>query len=137
MRGIQTYLTFDGSTREAMTFYQKCLGAELSIRSFRETGVETPKGAEDRIVHARLQKGTAVLMASDTLPGMPFKQGANFSINIDCESIPEIEKLFEAFSEGSQVTMPLQDTFWGARFGMITDRFGVSWMFNHELPKKS
>jgi len=137
MRGIQTYLNFDGKTREAMTFYQKCLGGELSIRSFRETGVETPKGAEDRTVHARLQKGTAVLMASDTLPGMPFRQGTNFSINIDCESAAEIAKLFKAFSEGNEVTMPLQDTFWGARFGMITDRFGVSWMFNHELPKKS
>lgn len=76
-------------------------------------------------------------MASDTLPGMPYTRGTNFSINIDCESVSEIEKLFKAFSEGSQVTMPLQDTFWGARFGMITDRFGISWMFNHELPKNS
>jgi PhnB protein len=137
MKALQTYLNFDGETREAMMFYQKCLGAQLVMRSFREAKVDAPEGAEDRIVHARLEKGSAVLMASDTLPGMPFRRGTNFAISIECESVEEIEKLFKAFSEGSQVTMPLQDTFWNSRFGMLTDRFGVGWMFNCALPQKS
>jgi PhnB protein len=136
MRAIIAYLNFDGNARDAMTFYAKCLGATLHLQSFKDAKVDAPKGGENRTIHARLEKGSAVLMASDTMPGMPFTQGNNFSVSIDCESIPETEKLFKAFGEGGKVTMPLQDTFWGARFGMLTDKFGVQWMFNCELPKK-
>ena len=136
MKAFHTYLNFDGSTREAMSFYQKCLDAKLSPQTFRDAKIDVPKGAEDRIVHARLEKGDQVLMASDTTPGMPFTPGTNFSISIQCESLPEIEKLFSAFSQGGKVTMPLQDTFWNARFGMLADRFGVNWMFNYEHPRK-
>ena len=79
--------------------------------------------------------GSALLMASDTMPGMPFQQGNNFSVNINCESLEEIERFFTALSENGKVTMPLHDAFWGARFGMLTDQFGVNWMFNFEKPK--
>jgi len=74
-----------------------------------------------------------VLMASDIMPGMPFKQGNNFSVMIECENAAEQDRIFAALGEGGTVTMPLQDTFWEARFGMVTDQFGISWMFN--LPK--
>jgi PhnB protein len=74
-------------------------------------------------------------MASDTMPGMPFQQGNNFSVSVHCESVEEIEKTFAALSEGGKAPMPLQDTSWGARFGMCTDRFGVQWMCNFEYPK--
>lgn len=57
-------------------------------------------------------------------------------INVDCEDVPQIERLFAAFSDGASVTMPLQNQFWGARFGMLVDKFGVHWMFNCELPKQ-
>lgn len=137
MKAIQTYLNFDGDTREAMTFYQKCLDAELFLQTFSDAKLEPPPGAEDRVIHARVQKGSAILMASDTMPGTPYQQGNNFAVSIDCESTAEIERLFAAFSEGGKVTMPLQDTFWGARFGMLTDRFGVAWMFNCDLPPKT
>lgn len=136
MKAFHTYLNFDGNTREAMSFYQKCLDAKLSLQTFRDAKMDVPKGAENRIVHARLEKGDAVLMASDTTPGMPFTPGTNFSISIQCDSLAEIEKFFSAFSQGGSVTMPLQDTFWNARFGMLTDRFGVNWMFNYEHPRK-
>jgi PhnB protein len=136
MKTIDAYLTFDGNCRQAMTFYQKALGGELEIQTFADAKVESPKGAEGRIMHARLTKGAAVLMASDSMPGMTVKQGNNFSLAIGCESIPEIDKLFAALGEKGKVTMPLQDTFWGARFGMLTDQFGINWMFNYEYPKK-
>jgi len=87
-------------------------------------------------MHARLAKGSAVLMASDTMPGMPFHQGNNFSVTMACESADEINRLFKAFGENGKVTMALHDAFWGARFGMLTDKFGINWMFNYELPKK-
>ena len=139
MKEINAYLTFDGNCREAMKFYEKCLGAELHMMPFSEMPkgqFEVPPEAKDRIMHAKLTKGAAVLMASDAMPGMPFQKGNNFSVAISCESVDEIERLFSAFSEKGKVTMPLQDTFWGARFGMITDQFGIQWMFDLEKPKQ-
>jgi PhnB protein len=139
MKEITTYLTFDGNAREAMTFYKKCLDAELHMMSFSEAKgqFDFPEEAKDRIMHARLTRGSALLMASDTMPGMPFRQGNNFSISIHCESRQEIEKLFASFSENGKIGMPLQDTFWGAYFGMVTDQFGINWMFNFENPRKN
>ena len=137
MKAVVTYLNFDGNCREAMKFYERCLGVELNLMPFSEAPGDTPKEAKDRIMHARLSKGgTTLLMASDTMPGMPFRQGTNFSISIDCESAQEIDRLFAAFSDKGKINMPLQDTFWGARFGMLTDQFGVNWMFNFEKPKQ-
>jgi PhnB protein len=134
---MQTYLTFDGKTRDAMTFYQKALGGELNVQTFRDAKMDAPKGGEDRVIHANImQNGRAILMASDTMPGMPYTPGNNFSISVECESVLEEERLFAALGDGGKVTMPLQDTFWGAHFGMVTDRFGINWMFNAELPKK-
>ena len=69
-------------------------------------------------------------MASDTMPGMPFQRGNNFSISVACESMPEMEKLFAALGENGHVTMPMHDAFWGGRFGMLTDQFGTSWMLS-------
>ena len=135
MKGVTTYLNFDGNTREAMTFYAKCLGGDLQIIKVSDMP-GSPSGMGDRVMHARLTNGSRSLMASDTIPGMPFQPGNNFSIAIECESMAEIDELFNALGEAGKVGMPLQDTNWGARYGMLTDRFGVRWMFNYELPKK-
>jgi len=137
MKGIVTYLNFDGNCREAMQFYGKCLGAELQMTPFSAMPGNPAPEAKDRIMHARLTKGSSeLLMASDTQPGMPFQQGSNFSVSVHCESVQEIDALFAALSEKGNVSMPLQDTFWGARFGMLTDQFGIHWMFNFDHPKK-
>jgi PhnB protein len=138
MKEIVTYLNFDGKTRAAMTFYAKSLGTELELMPFSHGQCDVPKGAEDRIMHARLIKnGVPVLMASDTPPGMPLHEGNNFSVSVNCESMQEIERLFAALGEKGNVTMPLQNMFWGAHFGMLTDQFGINWMFNYELPKQA
>jgi PhnB protein len=137
MKSFNPYLNFDGNTRDAMTFYQECLGGELAISTFGDMKASGPPGTENRVMHARLAAGPATIMASDTMPGMPFVVGNNFQINIDCESVDEIERVFAAFGAGGKVTMPLQDQFWGARFGMLVDKFGVQWMFNCELAKQS
>ena len=137
MKAIVTYLNFDGNCREAMKFYQRCLGGELSIMPFSEAPGDFPKEAKDRVMHARVTKdGTTLLMASDTMPGSNFVQGTNFSISIDCQSAEETDRLFNAFSENGKITMPLQDAFWGARFGILRDQFGINWMFNFEKPKQ-
>lgn len=135
MKEITAYLTFDGNCRQAVQFYEKCLGAELQMMPFSEGKFDFPAEAKDRIMHAKLTKGNAVLMASDAMPGMPFRQGNNFSVTVSCESLQEIERLFAALGEKGKVTMPLQDVFWGARFGMLTDQFGINWMFNFDMPK--
>jgi PhnB protein len=135
MKELTTYLKFDGNCRQAMKFYERCLGGELHMMPFSEVPGDHPKEAKDRIMHARLAKGSISLMASDTMPGPPLTLGNNVDLCVDCESLQEIEKLFAALGENGKVTMTLQDTFWGARFGMLTDQFGIHWMFNFEKPK--
>jgi PhnB protein len=131
MKQINVYLTFDGNCREAMTFYAEALGAEITFHSFKDMP-QCPGGAEDRIMHASVAKGAAVLMASDTMPGMPFTAGNNFSISVNSESAEEVDKLVAALGAGGKITMPPQDMFWGAYFGMLTDKFGLQWMFNFD-----
>lgn len=136
MKELTTYLNFDGNCRQAMTFYARCLGVDLEIMPFSQAPGDFPKEARDRVMHARLPKGPRpLLMASDTMPGTRFHLGNNFNVCINCESREEIDRLFAALGEKGKVTMALHDAFWGARFGILVDQFGVSWMFNYETPK--
>jgi PhnB protein len=140
MKSFNAYLIFNGNCRQAMEFYAKSLGADLQLMTYGQgpgggPGCEIPQQAKDKIMHAHLQAGSAVLMASDSTPDRTVKEGTNFWVNIDCESLEEIEKFFSALSEGAHITMPLQQTFWAARFAMLTDKFGVNWMFNLSQPQ--
>jgi PhnB protein len=133
VKGTTTYLNFDGNCREAMTFYGQCVEAKPNFTPFSAGPPEISamaKDAPDRILHAELSAGPVTLMACDTLPGMPFHQGNNFSICLDCESQIEMERVFTALGENGKITMPMQEAFWGGRFGMLTDQFGISWMFS-------
>jgi PhnB protein len=136
MKRTNTYLIFDGNCRQAMKFYQECLGGELQLLPYSEMppGVPVPKEAKDRIMHSRLTKGDAILMAMDTSPDRPLRQGNNFSISIECDNVEEIERLFKSLSMEGKVTMPLEETFWAKRFAMLTDRFGINWMLDLEKP---
>lgn len=129
MKEIVTYLTFDGDCGPAMTFYRDCLGGELTMMTFADMP-NCPEASKDRIMHAKLTLDGGTLMASDTMPGKSFTQGTNFSISLDFADREEEKKFFDALSQGGTITMPLQDTFWGAHFGMLTDKFGIGWMFN-------
>lgn len=139
MREITPYLNFDGNCREAMTFYQQCIGGELHVMNFDDGGMgdfQPPPGSEGRVLHARLVKGPTVLMASDTMPGMPYQRGNDVWLNIVCESAEEVDRLFPLLSRGGKEIMGPHDAFWGARFAMFTDRFGFNWMLNHERPRQ-
>jgi PhnB protein len=105
--------------------------------TFGDAPMESAPALKDKIMHAKVSKGPHVLMASDPDPRTAVQPGNNFSICIQCESLEEIERLYSALSEKGTPTMPLQDTFWGARFGMLTDQFGVQWMFNFDTPKQA
>jgi PhnB protein len=136
MKAFNNYLLFNGNCREAMEFYANSLDGELQLMKFSEGPSPVPPESKDRIMHARLSKGPAVLMASDNMPGMEYHQGDNYFVNLDCESVEEIEKYFSAIGEKGTIIMPLQETFWAKRFAMLRDRFGVRWMFNLEKVKQ-
>jgi PhnB protein len=134
MKSVNTYIHFAGNCREAMSFYQKCLGGELQFTPRPDSGGNPTTDAAAKIMHAQLSRGgTPFLMASDGSPGGSWKPGNNFSVSVDCDSIDDIERLFAAVSDQGQITLPLGDMPWGARFGMLTDRFGVQWLFSCAL----
>ena len=135
MKSIDPYLLFNGNCRQAMEFYRDCLGADLNILTYAEGPGDHPDAVKDKIMHARLAKGPVVIMASDPHDGTSPNQGNNFFLNLNCDSLEEIERLFNAVGKNGKVLLPLQDMFWGARFGMLTDQFGVNWMFSFELEK--
>ena len=136
MKGAVTFLSFDGNCRAAMEFYRECFGASLFLLPVADAPVdaEWKASAGDRILHATLSKGDTILMAADCHPATSFQQGNNFSVFVHCESEEELARLFGALAEGGTVRMPLQGMFWNARFGELTDRFGVRWMFSFALP---
>lgn len=132
MKAINAYISFDGTARKAMTFYAKTLGAE-----YKEPTFPNAPDFGDRVIHATVSKGDMLILASDSAPGMhPPARGTNVGVCVQCDDVPEIERVFKSFSDGGTVTMPLANTFWGARFGMLTDKFGICWMFNCDLPRK-
>ena len=135
MKELVPYLMFNGRCREAVEFYTEVLAGKLYMTTFGESGQGDPADAE-RIMHAKVAAKGATLMASDMPAKTAGPAGSSITLSVDCESAEEQDRLFAALSEGGTVEMPLQDTFWGARFGMLKDRFGMDWMFNFDLPKE-
>jgi PhnB protein len=132
MAQIAAYLTFNGNCREAMEFYKEVFSGDLRIQTFGQTPMESTSETQDRIMHAHLQSGELNLMASDGMPGQPVTPGTNVTLSVQSKTKEEQDNYFHKLAEGGKITMPLQDTFWGAYFGMLTDKFGIQWMFNTE-----
>ena len=130
MTKVEPYLAFNGEAREAMEFYQGALGGTLDVQTFGEAPMESPPEAKDRVMHARLESGDLVLMASDSQPDQPVSMGTNVSLSLQGTDLDGLTKAFDALAEGGSVTMPMEAQFWGDTFGMLTDRFGVHWMVN-------
>jgi PhnB protein len=130
---VQPYLFFDGRCEEAIEFYRKALGAEVvMLMRFRDSPDPPPPGmippgSEDKVMHASLRIGETEVMASDgRCMGKPAFQGVSLSLSVSSEA--EADRLFNLLAEGGQVQMPIGKTFFSPRFGMVADRFGVSWM---------
>jgi PhnB protein len=135
MKGFNPYLTFPGNCREALNYYKQCFNGEIeSIQTFGDAKMGGGADA-NKIMHSVFRAGSIFFMASDSAPDQPVPAGNNFTLNIDFEDPATQAKVFNKLGEGGSVNMPLQDTFWGARFGMLTDKFGINWMFNCELKK--
>jgi PhnB protein len=133
-----TYLTFAGNCEEAMNFYKEKLGAEITHISYMGDGqMEVPENVKGKVMHARIKVGENELYMSDNFDPSSIKQGNNVSLSLQTDNIAQTETLFEKLCAGGKIIMPLQDTFWGARFGMLTDKFGIHWMLNCELKKEA
>jgi PhnB protein len=125
------YLTLNGTTREAMEFYAKVLGGKLQLQTFAEVpDMEIAAEDKDRIMHAYLDAGSLILMASDAMPGTTVKMGENISLSLNGDDHDTLTRVFDQLGEGGKVTMPLAKQFWGDTFGVLTDRFGIQWMVN-------
>jgi PhnB protein len=130
---VQSYLFFDGRCEEALDFYKSALGIKVDMLMRFKDNPEPmkpgmcPPGAEDKVMHAAFRIGDSLVMASDGMAkGNPEFKG--FSLSVDAASEAEADKLFAALGKGGQVQMPLGKTFFSPRFGMVADKFGVSWM---------
>ncbi|HZB93525.1 MAG TPA: VOC family protein [Stellaceae bacterium] len=134
---LNPYLQFDGRCKAAFTFYEAVFGGKIvSLLTFGETpmGAQcTPEG-RDKIAHARLMIGDQVLMGSDP-PAEHYEAPKGYFVTVNVEQPAEAERIFHALAEQGRVTMPLQKTFWAVAFGMLVDRFGISWMINCEAPR--
>ena len=131
---LNPYLMFNGTCEAAFKFYEKVLGGKIEAMMPHEgTPAEEHVPAEWRkkIMHARLVVGDEVLMASDA-PPEHFQPMKGFSVSLNVDKPAEAERIFQALSEKGSVTMPLQQTFWASRFGMLVDQFGTPWMINCE-----
>jgi PhnB protein len=128
------YLTFNGDCEAAFKFYEKCLdGKILMMMSHAGTPAEAhvPAAWRDKIMHARLVAEDAVLMASDAPPDR-YQQPQGISVSLHLKEPEKAERVFNALAEGGTVQMPIEETFWAARFGMLKDQFGIPWMINCE-----
>jgi PhnB protein len=129
---LQPYLHFNGDCETAFKYYEQCLGGEIeAMMTHAGTPAEQSVPAEwrNKILHARLVVGDAVLMASDAPPGH-YHKPQGFSVSIQINEPARAEDIFRALADGGTVIMPFQQTFWAARFGMLVDKFGTPWMVN-------
>lgn len=129
---IHPYLFFSGRCEEALSFYERALGAEVSLL-LRHSDNPAPESAvppefADKVMHATFSVGGATLQASDGCGSPDAPAFGGFSLSLQLPSQAEAEHAFAALSEGGEVTLPLGKTFWSPCFGMLTDRFGIGWM---------
>ena len=135
---VQPYISFGGRCEEALEFYKKSIGAEVSgLMRWKESpdaAMKGPPGYEEKVMNAAFRIGDTQLMADD---GMGEKETdfKGMTLAIEVSDDAEAKRVFTALCEGGKVTMPLAKTFWSSSFGMLTDKFGVPWMVNVETPK--
>ncbi|MBX2933056.1 MAG: VOC family protein [Ferruginibacter sp.] len=130
---LSSYLTFNGNCREAMTFYATCLGGQLKFQTIGESPLSEKMPAQMReyILHASLTKGNMVIMATDCVREEGLIKGNAVSLCLNCSSEEEIKVVFKKLAAGGKANHPLEDTFWGALFGDVTDKYGNNWLLNY------
>lgn len=133
---IAPYLMFNGNCEEALNFYASCLDGQIQgLMRFEGSPAEEMSESKQDVLHATFVAKELMFMASDGGKNAPTEtDGGKVHLSLNFDSVEEEEKVYNALAEGGRQTMPLADTFWGARFGMLTDKFGINWMFNYDKP---
>lgn len=132
---LNPYLKFnDGKCREAMGFYKKCLGGNLEFTTVGESAMakDMPAGKHSLIMHSTLSKGDEVLFLGSDMMRDKAVIGDNVGLALNCQSEKELDELFSKLSEGGEVFMKPEKTFWGGYFGMVIDKYGIEWMLNYQ-----
>jgi PhnB protein len=134
---LNPYLFFDGTAVQAIKHYESALGANAkNLQKMGDVpGAQIPADHRDRVMHCELAIGPGTVMISDGMPGDPPRPGSNMDVVLNFDDPADMGRRFEALGAGGKITSPLQDTFWGARFGTLTDAYGIRWMFNCPLKK--
>jgi PhnB protein len=140
MASINPYLNFPGNTEEAFNFYKSVFGGDFAfVQRFKDgpeqPGGKVPAGLGDKIMHISLPIGKSnMLMGTDAMEemGQKLTAGNNFHLTVSADSKQEADKIFQALSAGGKVTVPIETAFWGAYFGMVTDKFGIQWMVSYD-----
>jgi len=128
---LNPYLSFKDNTREAMEFYKTVFGGKLTMSTFKEYHASQDPNEDNQIMHAMLEADNGItFMASDTPNRMEYSVGTNFSMSLSGDNEAELRAYFEKLSASGKVTTPLEKAPWGDTFGMLTDKFGVSWLVN-------
>jgi len=131
---LNPYLSFNGQCEAAFKFYDRCLdGKIVAMMTYASSPMEgqTPPEWRSKIMHARLMVGDEVLMGSDAPPER-YEGAKGFSVTLGIENPGDAERIFRALAQNGTVQMPIQETFWATRFGMLVDQFGTPWMINCE-----
>ena len=127
------YLHFAGNAREVLDFYKNALGGDIvQLGTYGESPMPSDEDYKDKVMHARFVFDGNMIMVSDVFKGQPVSTDGNIQLSVDVDNESKLDEVFNKMAEGGRVTMPLADQFWGAKFGMLQDKFGVSWMFNCE-----
>ncbi len=131
---LHSYLTFNGNCREAMTFYKQCLGGELTLQTIGESPMadKMPIEMKEYILHATLTKESLVLMGSDMVSESGLQKGNSISLSLSCSSEEHIKNMYEKLSTDGKKDHPLENSFWGALFGDLTDKYGNHWLLNYD-----
>jgi len=139
MATVHTYLNFNGNCEEAFNFYKSVFGGEfIYMGKFGEMpagdGYTVPESDKNKVMHISFPIGNTILMGSDTGGDWAptWVAGNNFAVSINAENKEEADHLFNKLSEDGKITMPMENTFWGAYFGMFIDKFGINWMVNFD-----
>ncbi len=137
MTTLNPYLGLQGRCREAMTFYQDCLGGELTMQAMADSPMadSTPAEQQQNVLHSTLTSEGLVLMGTDCSQSKPV-QGNTVALCLNFSSEEEIRTVFARLAAGGEVGCPLETSFWGSTFGHLTDKFGINWMLNHEKDSK-
>jgi PhnB protein len=137
MKKLNPYLNFQpGKAREALNFYKDCLKGEIvSIQTMEDAKMDVPEPFKKNVIHAEFKAEGIQFFVSDGRPDQPPKPGTNNYMCIDFTDGKEQEDVYKALGNGGKIDMELQDTFWGARFAVLYDRYGIGWMLNWTKPK--